>query len=371
MKYDIAIIGGGPVGNYLATLLARHYRVAVIESKSSFGEKACTGIIGAESYNGLNLPREAIINRLRGAVFYSKTQRFEIKRKEPQAYMVDRKILEKRLAEKAVRRGAEYYLNTRFLGFRNGKAILQRFNERFEVNADFYVGADGVNSKVAQEIGAKTNAEFLSGYEVEIVGEFERLDFVELWINKELNDEFFFWIAPMNESLARVGTFGRFDALFRFIKARMLKETNVVEFKAGSVALGIRKPWIKGNVALVGDAALQIKPLTAGGIAYGMHCAYALACSLINGRPWEYEKLCKDIKREISFGLKARKLFKNLNQEQIEKLFEILSSKDAIEVIEDTAEFDKHAKTIKALIKHPKLLAKILKVTPMIIRYLL
>ncbi|MBO8175295.1 MAG: NAD(P)/FAD-dependent oxidoreductase [Thermococcus sp.] len=371
MKYDIAIIGGGPVGNYLATLLGRHYKVAVIEAKSSFGGKACTGIIGAKSYEELKLPKDAIINKLRGAVFYSKIQSFEIKRKEPQAYMVDRKILEKSLAERAVKRGAEYYMNTRFLGFRNGKAVLQRFNDRFEINADFYIGADGVNSKVAQEIGARTNAEFLSGYEVEIVGEFEKPDFVELWINKELNGDFFFWVTPINESLARVGTFGRLDTLFNFIKVRMLKETNIVEFKAGSVALGIRKPWIKGNVALVGDAALQIKPLTAGGIAYGMYCAYALAYSLINGKPEDYERLCKNVKREISFGLKARRLFKNLNQEQIEKLFELLSSREAIEVIESTADFDEHAKTIKALIKHPKLLARALKVTPMIIRYLL
>ncbi len=70
MRYDILIIGGGPVGNYLASLLARDFNVAVVERKTSFGGKACTGIIGgAENYERLGLPEKAVLNRLRGAVF--------------------------------------------------------------------------------------------------------------------------------------------------------------------------------------------------------------------------------------------------------------------------------------------------------------
>lgn len=371
MDYDVLIIGAGPVGSYLANLLGRDFKVAVVEQRTSFGEKACTGIIGAESYEMLRLPGKAIINKFRGASFYSKIINFEISRKEPQAYMVDRKILERELAQRAVKKGVEYFLGTKFLGFKNRRAVLQRFNERFEIEARFYVGADGVNSRVAKEINARTDAEFLGGYEIEIVGNFERTDFVEVWVNKEINEDFFFWVAPINESLARVGTMGRLDPLFKFLGMRGLKETKIVELKTGTVALGIRRPWIKGNIALVGDAALQLKPLTAGGIAYGMLCSHALAYSLINARTGDYEKLCKDVRKEIAFGLRARRLFKYLSQEQIERIFEILSTREARQLIEEVADFEEHAKTIRALIKHPKLLAKVLKVTPMIIRYLL
>lgn len=370
MKYDVAIIGGGAVGNYLANLLAGEFRVALIEAKTSFGGKACSGIIGAENYEKLNLPMEAILNEFTGAIFYSRIQSFEIERKTPQAYMVDRKALEKALAERAIKKGAEYYMGARFLGFKNGKALVERFNERFEIEADFYVGADGVSSKVAQEVGAKTEAEFLSGYEVEVVGDFKRKDFVEVWVNKDINDEFFMWVAPVNESLARVGTFGSYDALMRFLRLRLLKETHIVEIKAGNVGFGFRKPWVKGNVALLGDAALQIKPLTAGGIVYGMLCAHALRYSIRRGDLSIYEKLCGDIKKQIAFGLRVRKLFKALDQEKIEKLFEILSSREAINVIENYADFDDHKKTITALVKHPRLLARALRVTPMLLRYL-
>ncbi|NJE43044.1 NAD(P)/FAD-dependent oxidoreductase [Thermococcus sp. GR6] len=369
MRYDVLIIGGGPVGNYLANLLARDFKVAMVEKKGSFGGKACTGIIGAENFERLGLPEEAIINKLRGAVFYSRIQSFEIERKSPQAYLVDRKILEKSLAERAVRRGADYYMSTTFLGFKNGRAVLQRFGERFEIEAGFYVGADGVSSTVAKAIRAQTKAEFLSGYEVEVVGEFKP-DFVEVWVNKDINEEFFFWVAPVNESLARVGTFGSLEALYKFLKIRMLKPTSVVEFKAGSVGFGARKPWVRGNIALIGDAALQIKPTTAGGIVFGMICAHALRSALLEGRPEEYEKLCKNIKRQISFGLRFRKVFRGLSQDDIEKIFEVLGSEEAREVIESHADFDDHVKTTKAILRRPKLLAKLLRISPSIVRYL-
>jgi digeranylgeranylglycerophospholipid reductase len=370
MRYDVLIIGGGPVGNYLASLLAGKLEVAVVERKPSFGGKACTGIIGAESYKRLDFPKKAVVNSLRGAIFHSSVQSFEIERETPQAYVVDRKILERELAKRAIKRGAHYFVGTSFIGFKNGKARVQHLKETFEVEARYYVGADGVASTVAREIGAKSNAEFLKGYELEVVGEF-RKDFTEVWVNKEVNPDFFFWVTPVEEDLARVGTFGELSSLERFLRIRNLKPTSLVEFKAGSVGLGWRKPWVRSNVALVGDAALQIKPTTAGGIVFGSICAHNLKRAILSDNLGLYPKSCAEVMKQISFGLRARKVFKGLNQDGIEKIFQILGSDDAIEVIEEYADFDDHLRTFKALAKKPRLLTRLLMISPSLIRALI
>jgi len=370
MRYDVLIIGGGPAGNYLAGLLAGKVDVAVVEKKGSFGGKACTGVIGAQNYERLGLPEEAILNEVRGALFYSRIQSFEIARRGPQAYVVDRKTLEKSLAERAVKKGADYFMTTTFRGFKNGKAILQHLNERFEIEADVYVGADGVSSTVAKAIGAKSKAEFLSGYEVEVVGHFKK-DFVEVWVNKEVTPDFFAWLVPVSENLARVGTFGDLNSLNRFLRIRMLSPTSVIEFKAGSVGLGWRKPWVKGNVALLGDAALQIKPTTAGGIVFGTICARELARAILSGNLQSYEKACSWVKRQISFGLRFRKLFLGMSQNEIERIFEVLSSEDVRGIIEAQADFDDHLRTTKAILKRPRVLSKLIRISPAIVRALL
>ena len=369
MKYEVLIIGGGPVGNYLATLLAGKMDVAVVERKGHFGGKACTGIVGAEMYEGLGLPEKAILNAFNGAFFISKKTVFEVSRKTPQAYLVDRKILERELAKRAMKRGAEYYMATSFLGFRNGKAVVQHLDSKFEIEAKFYVGADGVNSTVAREIGARTDGEVLKGWEVEVLGNFRR-DRVEVWVNKDLNPEFFFWVAPINEEEARVGTFGSVDSLAKFLKLRRLNGGRILEFKTGAVILGWRRPWVKGNVALLGDAALQIKPTTAGGIVFGAYCARVLAKGILNGDISRYERECSWVRNQISFGLRVRKLFRKMSQENIEEVFDVLSSEEAREIIERSANFDDHVQTVKAILKSPRLLAKLIRISPMILRML-
>ncbi len=368
--YDVLIIGGGPVGNYLARLMSKNYDVAVVERRGSFGMKACTGIVGAESYEKLKLPKEAVLNSLNGAVFHSKTKSFKIWRDRAQAYVLDRKVLEKELAVEAANAGVDYLMLTTFLGFRDGKAVMKHLGKEFTVEAKYYVGADGVASTVAKEIKAETRAEVLKGYEAEVAGEFDERT-VEVWIDKDVNAEFFMWVTPVEHELARVGTFGGMRNLVEFLKLRGLRPTKVVEVKAGSVALGWRRPWARGNVALVGDAALQIKPTTAGGIVYGMICAHALKGAIEAGDLKAYWDACKAVRRQISLGLKVRRAFRKMSQDDIEKLFDVFSDRAVVETIERYADFDDHVKTFKAIVRKPRVLARLVAISPTLIRALI
>ena len=47
--YDVAVIGGGPAGNKVASLLSRRYDVAVIEEHGVPGRPMqCTGLVSDE-----------------------------------------------------------------------------------------------------------------------------------------------------------------------------------------------------------------------------------------------------------------------------------------------------------------------------------
>lgn len=126
-------------------------------------------------------------------------------------------------------------------------------NERFEVEVFFYVGVDGVVSMVVKNIGVLMKVEFLIGYEIEVVGEFERIDFIEVWVNKEIMFKFFVWVIFVEDDLVRVGIFGILDELNRFLRVRMFKFIFFIEFKVGSVGFGWRKLWIRENVVFIGD----------------------------------------------------------------------------------------------------------------------
>jgi hypothetical protein len=102
-----------------------------------------------------------------------------------------------------------------------------------------------------------------------------------------------------------------------------------------------------------------------------MLCAQSLRRALLEGRPENYWSYCSWVRRQISFGLKFRRLFLGLDQEAIERIFEVLGSEEAREVIETQADFDDHLRTAKAILRRPRLLAKLIKVSPSLIKALL
>ena len=61
--YDVAVVGGGPVGSYVAYKLAEMgHEVVVLEQKQRVGEQVCcTGIIGRECVNSFAVENNAIL----------------------------------------------------------------------------------------------------------------------------------------------------------------------------------------------------------------------------------------------------------------------------------------------------------------------
>ena len=57
------------------------------------------------------------------------------------------------------------------------------------------------------------------------------------------------------------------------------------EIYGGLIPIGGVKPSFKGRIALIGDAAAQVKPFTGGGLIYGFTCAKIASETIIPKKP--------------------------------------------------------------------------------------
>ena len=131
------------------------------------------------------------------------------------------------------------------------------------------------------------------------------------------------------------------------------KITDVI---TGKIPMGFIPTYYE-NVALVGDAACQVKPLTGGGLSYGIQSARMLVDSIKAQQLDKYDHIWKRrFGREIKFGLRARKIYENLDRRQRKKVFSLF--RDNAQLIEEVVDFDQHSHIFKEAFKRPKLLVE-------------
>ena len=167
---------------------------------------------------------------------------------------------------------------------------------------------------------------------------------------------FFVWIIPEGDGIIRLGVIaenGRRE-LDRIIEEEGIKG-EIIDRLAGIIPLGMCQSIYK-NIAVVGDAARQVKPLTGGGIYYGLKAAEILVECIQEGKLAEYDQRWKSkFGREIKFGLWARKVYERLNKDkyELENIFSLF--KENADFIERAANFENHSLVFKEAFKNPKI----------------
>ena len=181
--------------------------------------------------------------------------------------------------------------------------------EKGEMPADIIIGADGANSTVRKIINPDATIKFYSGAQVRLKASGIKEHAIKVYIKKP----FFAWIIPESSQVVRVGVIGSnpHHELTVFLKEVCLEGEPIEKF-GGVLPLGSCCTQ-KDNIALVGDSACQVKPLSHGGIYYGLLCAEILADCITRGRLAEYEKhWLGKFGREIEVGLKMKRLYEEL-----------------------------------------------------------
>ena len=211
-NYDVAIVGAGPVGSTFARYMAeKGLKVAIFEKKKEIGVPLqCAGLLGKKIKDVNVLPDEVILNKIYGACLYSPSSTMISMRKkeEPLAYVLDRVAYDKYLAQLAVDKGAELFLNHRAekIDIENGEIY---FKDK-KISAEIIVGADGHSSIVSEAFDNAFKSVHASQYLIDTGENTFKEDYFQVYVNSKISPGFL-WVIPLSESTARVGLFADFD----------------------------------------------------------------------------------------------------------------------------------------------------------------
>lgn len=390
MRREVVVVGGGPVGGNVARRLAEQgHDVLLVEEHETVGlPMQCAGLFTPRIFDLVHFSyRDILLNEIRGAHIWSPSgKRLEVDGGRTMAVAINRAAFDQLCVERAEDAGAEVWRGTRALAMRRQdgtmRVELDRRGERVEATADLVVGADGVQSNVAQWAGIPVSKELLPCFGAEMRG-VTGLDepFVEMFFGARIAPGFFGWIVPQGHGFAMVEmgmamsaerlppgarpaatARERFKALGRHAPAaRFLQRAEALYEVCACIPVGIRKATTADNVMIVGDAAAQTKPTTGGGVYTGLKCAEhlvevadeALAAGDVTDRALRryHDRWTADVGKELQIGYRLRRAFMHLKDKEIEALFTLMDDPEILRTINVLGDIDYPSKLARALLR--------------------
>jgi geranylgeranyl reductase family protein len=379
-KYDIAVVGAGPVGSTFARYVADNgLDVVMLEKKREIGiPLQCAGLLGQKIKDINILPDQYVLNQVRGAYIYSPSRNMmKVGKKDVQAYVIDRVGYDKYLSKLAVDSGAELLMNHKVTHFDHGGCIKTK---ETEIRADIIVGADGHSSMISNNFNGKPRSFMAAQYLIETDDEVFDTENVHLHVD-DLISPGFLWTIPVTSSTARIGLFADMNytelnnILAKFMATEpMFRNAKIIQKYQGYIPkYDPKKEIVNERTILLGDAASQVKPTTGGGLLIGFECAKIAAeyatkaiemedISYLN----EYENQTKKrFKNELRVQIEVQKIFESMNNQDLDEMFSQLKQGNAEELISNYGDMDTQSTLIKEMIKNgllfsivPKLLTR-------------
>lgn len=386
MNYDVVVVGAGPVGSTAARYAALNgAKVLLLEEHQSIGSPVgCTGLLSTRAVAECELKPsdEFVFNSVRGAFVHAPDgQSLPIDGKQTKAYVVSRKNFDRKLAVMALEEGVELSLRTRAIGFEKGnleigtgekkcypvKLRILRKGTLETISTSVVIGADGVKSGIASYAGLEKPARVLPGIQIEAPYSSEDSDFVELFPGSSAPG-FFAWTVPIDEKISRIGLalepglaykndrkessplyyLEKFLSSNPHVKSRY--SGGMLDFVVGGIPMGPPERTVSDGVLLVGDAAGQAKPTSAGGIYTGAFAAKiagkiaaeaALEGNNSAQRLSEYDLLWrKGLGKELDIGMRIHDYMGGLEDRQLNDLIGSLNTPSILKIISEHGDMD-------------------------------
>ena len=357
--YD-AIVGGGSVSGLMAAreMSSKGLKVLVLEEDHEIGTpEHCGGVVSQKALESLGIiPRlKTIDNEIKTAVIRTNNSSVEINSEYQKVIVIDRRSFDKEIAFQAQKNGAE--INTRSsiisVSFEDGRFKVKIQGGKVFVSK-FFVDARGVGTLVN-----KGKRNIIPSGQFEVYAPWIMKDTIEVIFDSDLYPGFFAWIIPTGEGKGKVGVAGKNInpnmSIERFLEIRGKPYSIIRKIYAPIWISGYVKPFSNGNNVIVGDAAGQTKPTTAGGIYTGgmggIYAGRAISESVLedNGTPSldQYENnWLTQFGGEFDRLLFFRKLLERLDNKALDKIFSNIP-KNTIEQISSTGDFDFHSFALK------------------------
>lgn len=286
-KYDCIVVGAGPAGSMAGKVLAENgVDVLILEKHPQVGSPlSCAEAISLSGLTDFVPLDPEWVSTYSHKVLLASPGGTTMRLHHPNAGLVlERRLFDKRLAEKAASSGACLKTNAQALGLLKNKEgklcgvkVLEDGKET-EYQAKVIIGADGVESCVARWAGMdfslgldqiESGAQYLLG-EVET-----EPDCLEFYLGCSLAPGGYAWVFPKGEKTANVGLAvtpnlanKRAKDLLDDFVARRFANFKITESMVGAVPCFDRnRNLVKENVLLVGDAGRLVDSLSGAGIS--------------------------------------------------------------------------------------------------------
>jgi digeranylgeranylglycerophospholipid reductase len=388
MKYDIAIVGGGPAGLSAAYSAAKNgASVVVLERDDGIGHNVRTsGVSWIEEMRRSGITEEHY-NPIRNYTFFSPSNEVKILGDKPKCCVLNVRSTYQYLAFQAASVGASIMVKANVTNVltSNGKVSGVKLNTskgEASIDSDLVIDASGFNTSIGRRMGFVSEwKRYGVGAEYECFVEDIDSETWSLMVGSMYSPAGYAWVFPLGKNRVRIGVgVGRpesnaepLELLNSLLEGRAkplgsMGKIQPVELHYGFIPNeGIRKATVADGFMLVGDSAGQANPLVLEGIRYAIEFgrlageigSKAIQYGATKESLQEYDETWRSkVQNKINNALKVQARWLNLTDEEWDKEIEIIRDMDTDEFIDFIRADFSVSRMMKLALHHPKLAAR-------------